>query len=82
MIKSEQAAKRLREYTVIHLAGGVAQETNEIAIELLENRAHPDRNPRPQERAEFLLKLAREKLDYIAQGVADLRELEKAGSLV
>jgi len=58
----------------------VARETNEIAIELLENRAHPDRNTKPEERAEFLLHLARQKLDYVARGVEDLRKLEKEGS--
>jgi len=78
-IQPIEAVMRLRRYLTCHLAeqGG---ELNDLKDEIMENIEHPDRNPKPDERAEFLLKLAREKLDYIAQGVKDLQELEKGGS--
>jgi len=49
------------------------EELKDLKDEIMENIEHPSRNHTPNERAEFLLKLAREELEYIAQGVEDLR---------
>ncbi len=79
VIQPTELAIRLRGYLTCHLAEQ-GEELSGLKDEIMENVSHPGRNNTPGERAEFLLKLAREKLDYIAQGVFDLRELEKGGS--
>jgi hypothetical protein len=75
-----KAIDRIEDYALCHL-GEVAAQTKEITDDIAEALTHPHRNPNNESRLENCRKLAIENLEYLSQGVCDLRELQKMGSV-
>jgi hypothetical protein len=75
--------KRIADYAFLHLCN-TAEEVGEIKDDIQELIMHPSRNPKSEQneqRLEFCRKLAREKLEYVSQGLRDLREFENANGV-
>jgi hypothetical protein len=72
VIKSRE---RIADYVLCHL-GKVASETSEITDDISEAMTHPHRNQNSESSLELWRKLARENIEYISQGLRDLRWLE------
>jgi len=72
------ANSRIKDYVLCHL-GEVAADANEITDDIRELIMHPSRNPKSEQneqRLEYCRKLSRELLEYVAQGLKDLRAFE------
>ena len=77
VIKSRE---RISDYILCHL-GEVAGQTKEITDDIAEALTHPHRNQNSESSLELWRKLARENLEYVSQGLRDLRELENVNSI-
>ncbi|MDD5064296.1 MAG: hypothetical protein PHQ35_06005 [Phycisphaerae bacterium] len=65
----------LRHYVEFYLAD-VCFDYNTLIEEIKENKLHPGRNHKPEERIAFLQKLADEQVDCIGWVIADLKRLK------
>jgi hypothetical protein len=75
--------RRVADYAFLHLCN-TAEEVGEIKDDIQELIMHPSRNLKSEQneqRLEHCRKLAREMLEYVSQGLRDLRELENANSV-
>jgi hypothetical protein len=70
-----KSRERIADYVLCHL-GEVAANTSEITGDIEEVLTHPHRNPNSEQTLELWRKLARENIEYISQGLCDLREFE------
>ncbi|MGD1042190.1 MAG: hypothetical protein ABR913_03895 [Sedimentisphaerales bacterium] len=77
---NKETRQRIADYAICHL-GETASKTAEITEDIAEMLTHPHRNPRNEPSLELWRKLARENIEYVSQGLRDLRELEKANSV-
>jgi hypothetical protein len=73
--KTVENTQTLRHYVEFYLADACF-DYNTLIEEIKENKLHPSRNHKPQERIAFLQKLAQEQVDCIRQVIADLRRLK------
>lgn len=67
--------RRIADYVLCHL-GDVAKCTSEITDDIEEAIRHPHRNPNSEQSLELWRKLAREDIEYISQGLRDLKAFE------
>ena len=72
--------RRIADYVLCHL-GEVAGQTKEITDDIAEAITHPHRNQNSEPSLELWRKLARENIEYISQGLRDLRELENVNGV-
>jgi ABC-type phosphate transport system ATPase subunit len=73
----KKSSKRISDYVLCHL-GDMAGCTTELTDDIEEILMHPHRNlsDGSESKLKIARKLARENLEYIAQGVKDLEVLE------